>query len=115
MESLKESGILTNFLGAITDSLVKEGYNPDDVRHLIVASLMEIVEDETKNADGSRNFYALKPVLRFCVNLYQEENNKMQPEAYLPAIQKKMQDNDKIVQFFMEQIQAVSHNLEEQK
>ena len=39
----------------------------------------------------------------------------MQPEAYLPAIQKKMQDNDKIVQFFMEQIQAVSHNLEEQK
>ena len=52
MESLKESGILTNFLGAITDSLVKEGYSPDDVHHLIVASLMEIIEDETKNADN---------------------------------------------------------------
>lgn len=115
MESLKQSGILTNFLGAITDSLVKEGYKPDDVRHLIVAALMEIIEDETKNEDGSRNFYVLKPVLRFCMNLYQEENNRMQEEAYLPAIQKKMQENDIIIKFFAEQIQAVSQNLEEQK
>ena len=113
MESLKESGILTNFLGAITDSLVKEGYSPDDVRHLIVASLMEIVDDETKKADGSRNFYALKPVLRFCINLYQEENKKMQPEAYLPAIQKKMQDNDWLIAYFTRQVEAIAQNQEE--
>lgn len=111
MESLKESGILTNFLGAITDALVKEGYSPSDTKHLIVAALLEIVEDMAKKPGGGHDFYIVKPVFRFLVNLYQEENRLLQEEAYLPQIQKTMQDNDMMIQYFLSQIQAVEQNM----
>ena len=52
MQDLKKSGILTNFLGAITDSLIKEGYSPADTKHIIVAALLEIVEDMAKKPVG---------------------------------------------------------------
>ena len=111
MQSLKQSGILTNFLGAITDSLVKEGYSPAETRHLIVASLMEIIEDMTKKEDGGHNFYTVKPIFRYLINLYQEENQLLQEEAYLPQIQQKMQENDRLIQYFSGQLIAIEKNM----
>ena len=112
MQNLKESGILTNFLGAITDSLVKEGYSPADTRHLIVAALMEIVEDTTKKEAGGHDFYTVKPVFRFLINLYQEENRLLQGDAYVPQVQQKMKENDTLIQYFSAQLDAIEKNME---
>ena len=111
MQSLKKSGILTNFLGAITDSLVKEGYSPADTKHLIVAALMEIVEDTTKKEAGGHDFYTVKPVFRYLVGLYQEENRLLQDESYLPQVQQKMQENDTLIQYFTNQLNSIEKNM----
>lgn len=111
MQSLKQSGILTNFLGAITDSLVKEGYSPAETKHLIVASLMEIIEDITRKNAGGHDFYTVKPVFRYLVSLYQEENRLLQEESYLPQIQQKMQENDRLIQYFITQLDSIEKNM----
>ena len=113
MQSLKKSGILTNFLGAITDSLIKEGYSPTDTKHLIVAALMEIIEDTTKKEAGGHDFYTVKPVFRFLINLYQEENRLLQKDSYLLQIQQKMQQNDIIIRYFTNQLDAIEKNIQE--
>ena len=111
MQSLKKSGILTNFLGAVVDSLIKEGYSPADTKHLIVASAMELVEDMTKKESGGHDFYVVKPVFRYLVGLYQEENRLLQNEAYLLQIQQKMQENDTLIQYFTNQLEAIEKNM----
>ena len=105
MQSLKESGILTNFLGTITDSLVKEGYSPADTKHLIVASLMETIEDMAKKQEGGYDLYVIKPVFRFMLAVCQEENRMLSADAYLPAVQQRMQQNDAISAYYESQLQ----------
>ena len=109
---MKNSFMFTNFLGAITDSLTKEGYSPKQIRHLIVASLMEIVNEQIKE-DGQLDHYALKPVYRFLINLYQEENEKMHADAYIPKIQEKMASNNYMISFLSHELELLERNLEE--
>lgn len=111
MQDLNKSGILTNFLGAITDSLIKEGYSPADTKHIIVAALLEIVENMAKKPAGGYDFYIVKPVFRFLINLYQEENRLLQSESYLPQVQHKMQEHDTLIQYYTDQLQAIETNL----
>lgn len=111
MSSIKQSGILTNFLGAIIDSLVKEGYSPADTKHLVVAAAMEMVEDMTKKETGGHDSSAVKPAFRYIVGLYQEENRILQNEAYLPQIQQKMQENDTLIQYFTNQLNSIEKNM----
>lgn len=115
MQNLKDSGILTNFLGAITDSLIKQGYSPADTKHLIVASLMEVIEDTVKKTGGGHDFYAMKPVFRFMIRFYQDENNRLQDEAYLPQVRQKMQENDTAMAYFSSQLTAVEQNMAGEK
>ncbi len=110
MQSLKKSGILTNFLGAITDSLVKEGYSPADTKHLIAASLMETIEDMAKKPEGGYDLYVIKPVFRFMLAICQEENRILSSDAYLPAIQQRMQQNDIISSYYKSQLEAIEKN-----
>lgn len=110
---MKNGPIFVNFLGAIKDSLVQEGYSAEQVRHLLVANLMEIVND-TVHEDGKIDHYVLKPVYRFLINIQREENQSMKSEAYLPQIQKKMADNDYLIRFLESELSAIEQNEEEQ-
>jgi hypothetical protein len=115
MQSLKEAGILTNFIGAILDSLANQGYKPAEASHLTAALLIETVQDVAKKDDGTYDFYVLKPLFRFFISLYQNENKRLVEESYLPKIREKMQKNDQIISFFEEELRTVAQNMEEQK
>ena len=71
----KDSFLFTNFIGAMKDSLVNEGYTSAQTNHLIIASLMEIVNDII-HEDNKIDHYSLKPVYRFLLNIQREENTK---------------------------------------
>ena len=105
----KDSFLFTNFIGAIKDSLVNEGYTPAQTNHLIVASLMEIVNDVI-HEDNKIDHYSLKPVYRFLLSIQQEENRRLQPEAYLPPIQKKMAENDYLISFLEKELSTIESN-----
>ena len=113
MQDLKGTGILTNFIGAMIDSLAKQGHTPAEINHLIVASLAETIADLAKKPDGHIDLYVMKPVFRLLVTLYKEENRKLSEEGYLPPIQQKMQQNDWVIRFFEEELRNVTNNLEE--
>jgi len=115
MQNLKESGILDQFIGAIIDSLAQQGYKPREVNHLVAALLIETTQDVAKKEDGSYDFYVLKPLFRFFIAMYQEENKRLVEESYLPKIREKMQQNDQIIRFFEEELRTVAQNLEENK
>lgn len=105
----KDSFLFTNFIGAMKDSLVNEGYTPAQTNHLIVASLMEIVNDII-HEDNKIDHYSLKPVYRFLLSIQQEENRRLQPEAYLPPIQKKMAENDYLISFLEKELSTIESN-----
>jgi hypothetical protein len=105
----KNSFLFTNFLGAIKDSLVKEGYSAKQTNHLLVANLMEIVND-TVHENGDIDHYVLKPVYRFLLNLQREENKRLQPEAYLAPVQQKMAANDYFISFLEKELSAIEAN-----
>ena len=105
--------VLTNFTGAMIDGLSKQGYSDKDIKHLIVAALMETIENMTKKDNDGHDFYALKPVFRFFINLYQSENRRLSVDAYLPIIQKEMQQNSEVIHFFETKVNALEANLEE--
>ena len=105
--------ILTNFIGAMIDGLSEKGYSDKDIKHLIVAALMETIENMTKKDNDEHDFYALKPVFRFFINLYKTENRRLSIDAYLPIIQKEIQQNAEVIHFFETKISALESNLEE--
>ena len=105
----KDSFMFTNFIGAIKDSLVNEGYSSRQTNHLLVASLMEIVNDIVHENNGI-DHYTLKPVYRFLLNLQQEENKMLQSEAYLPQVQQKMASNDYFISFLNKELSAIEAN-----
>jgi len=109
---MKNGPIFVNFLGAIKDSLIQEGYSAEQVRHLLVANLMEIVND-TVHENGKVDHYVMKPVYRFLINIQKEETRAMRSEAYLPQIQKKMADNEYLIQFLESELSTIEKNEEE--
>jgi len=115
MQDLKGAGILTNFIGAMIDSLAKQGHTPAEINHLVVASLAETIADLAKKPDGTMDLYVMKPVFRLLVTLYTDENRKLAEDGYLVPVQQKMQQNDRIIRFFEEELRNVTNNLEEMK
>ena len=105
----KDSFLFTNFIGAIKDSLINEGYSARQTNHLLVASLMEIINDIV-HENNDIDHYTVKPVYRFLLNLQQEENQKLQSESYLPQIQKKMAANDYFISFIEKELSAIEAN-----
>ena len=105
----KDSFLFTNFLGAVKDSLVNEGYTPGQTNHLIVASLMEVINDivhENQDIDH----YVLKPVYRFLINIHQEENRGMESAAYLPQIRQKIAENEYLIKFLQKELTLIESN-----
>lgn len=109
----KDSFLFTSFLGAIKDSLTQEGYTAQQANHLLVAHLMEIVND-TVHENGSIDHYVLTPVYRFLVNLQTEENRSLQEEAYLPQVQQKMAANEYFINFLSKELAAIKSNQKEE-
>ena len=105
----KDSFLFTNFLGAIKDSLIKEGYTPKQTNHLLVAHLMEIVNDVV-HENHDIDHYVMKPVYRFIINIHREENRKMESIAYLPQIQEKMAGNDYLVSYLEQELSSIETN-----
>ena len=105
----KDSFLFTNFLGAVKDSLIKEGYTARQTNHLLVASLMEIVNDIV-HENGDIDHYVLKPAYRFLINIHREENRAMESNAYLPLIQEKMAGNDYLVSFLEKELSSIEAN-----
>lgn len=115
MQSLKGAGILTNFIGAMIDSLSKEGHTQAEINHLVVASLAETIADMAKKPSGNMDLYVMKPIFRLLILLYKEENKALEKDSYLPPVQQKMQQNEWVIRFFEEELRNVTNNLEEIK
>ena len=109
---MKDSFLFASFLGAIKDSLVKEGYSPQQTDHLLVAYLAEMIQD-TVCENGKLNHYTMKPVYRMLINLYREENTSLQEAAYLPQVQQKMAENDYFIRFLEKELSSIEGNEEE--
>ena len=109
---MKDTTLFVNFLGAIKESLVHEGYTAQQANHLLVAHLMEIVQD-TVHENGKIDYYTVKPVYRFLINLQKEENTSLQEESYLPQIQQKMAANDYLIQFLEKELSSIEDNEED--
>lgn len=99
---------LNAYIGGKIEALVKMGYNPSQVKHLIVASMLDYIFDTLAvKEDNTYDYYALKPLFVSFKFLIDTELETKIEDAYLPQIQADMRKLTDISDYIEHRIKSI--------
>lgn len=102
------SNELNAYLGVLLESLLKQGYSASEVKHLISAGLTEyIMETLSVDNDGSRDYYAIRPMLVAVKQVIDLEFKAKQEDAYIPQVAADMAKLQELSKYLEHRIEVI--------
>ena len=103
-DNIDVGNIFANFIGVAISALVKEGYTPQQVKHIITASLANEISKYSMDDSGKIDQYAAKPLYRATVYCLENEKKFMQEDAYMEPVRDQIAITDMIIKYLNNKI-----------
>lgn len=108
MSKQKAQTELTSVIGIQIEYLTKQGYSPDEVKHIIVSNMLEEALDLAANEDYTEyNSYVLLPLFKALLFLLNEEMKKKTADAYIPQVAADLQNLSEIVSYLKSRVERI--------
>lgn len=100
---------LTSVIGLQINYLSKQGYNPQQVKHIIIANMLEEAMDLALDKDNQTyDYYALKPLFVAINSILKQELAKKSVDAYIPQVAQDMQKVSEITHYLDTRIERMT-------
>ena len=112
MEDINQNqgGELLAYIGQDINALLKVGYSPSQVKHLVSSNLIEcVMKTVALKQDNQYDYYALKPLLIALKYIVDMEISKEAAEeySYLPQIQADIAELERISRYLDKKISLI--------
>lgn len=99
---------LVSYIGMEVNALTKQGYTPDQTKHIIVGQMMELImQTIAVDEDKQLNLYALMPLFVAFKFLVDSEISRKQADAYIPLIQEDIKKLETISSYIGHRIEVI--------